>query len=238
MSPRQPKQDSIRKNKEARYHRQLDLVPLDELEKHQVAVVGLGAVGRQVVMLLASMGIERPTLVDFDTVDMVNISTQGYLEEDIGKPKVEAAANHWLKVNPKAQPVCLNERVHDLMRLGDTIFCCVDSMSGRKQVWEAAGRDCWYWADGRMGEEVVLTFSAYDNPTRDYYQSSLITDEEAKPIRCTAQGTLYMAYLASSLMVGGFARRLRKVPVTAEVCFNMLADVCSVKDGKREQPAS
>jgi len=227
------KQTNTIRGNELRYHRQLDLVPMDKLAEHSVTVVGLGAGGRQVAMLLASMGVTNATLVDFDTVEITNISTQGYLEEDVGKAKVEAAKSQWLRVNARANILCQQDYVGKETRMGDTIFCCVDSMASRKMLWEMAGKEAWYWADGRMGEEVVRVLTAYSPLSRRYYESTLVSDEECREVRCTARGTLYMAYLSSSLLVGGFARRLRDIPVAPDVCFSMTTDCCIVKDGKQ-----
>jgi molybdopterin/thiamine biosynthesis adenylyltransferase len=57
-----------------------------------VTVIGIGAIGRQVALQLAAIGVRRLQLVDFDRVDDTNITTQGYFETDIGRPKVQATA--------------------------------------------------------------------------------------------------------------------------------------------------
>jgi len=50
----------------------------------KVTVIGVGAIGRQVALQLASIGVRRLQLVDFDAVDLTNVTTQGYLAEDVG----------------------------------------------------------------------------------------------------------------------------------------------------------
>jgi hypothetical protein len=67
--------------------RQRDLVPPGKLACCAALVVGVGAVGRQVALQLTAMGIMNLTLVDFDTVDVVNLAPQGYAPEDLGNPK-------------------------------------------------------------------------------------------------------------------------------------------------------
>ena len=76
----------------ARYARQQDLVPVDRLAEVQATVVGVGAIGRQVALQLASIGTRKLQLIDFDTVGVANLATQGYLAADLGQLKVEATA--------------------------------------------------------------------------------------------------------------------------------------------------
>ncbi|MEV6521233.1 ThiF family adenylyltransferase [Longispora sp. NPDC051575] len=58
-----------------------------------VAVLGVGGVGAACAYSLAASGIGRLTLIDNDVVESSNLNRQLlYLPEDIGKPKVHAAA--------------------------------------------------------------------------------------------------------------------------------------------------
>ena len=50
----------------------------------------VGAIGRQVALQVAAMGVPWLQLIDFDLVEPSNLASQGYLEEDLTKPKVEA----------------------------------------------------------------------------------------------------------------------------------------------------
>src|SRR5687768_8148398 len=49
-----------------RFVRQTGLVPRSALEELSVTVIGVGAIGRQVSLQLAALGVEHLTLVDFD----------------------------------------------------------------------------------------------------------------------------------------------------------------------------
>ena len=71
-----------------RYSRQRDLVPPERLALCKATVIGVGAVGRQVALQLAAMGIPWLQLVDFDGVEPSNLASQGYLQDDLGRPKV------------------------------------------------------------------------------------------------------------------------------------------------------
>ncbi|MGE3405795.1 MAG: ThiF family adenylyltransferase [Pirellulales bacterium] len=65
-----------------RFVRQAELVPHQQLAATLVTVIGVGAIGRQVALQLASLGAARLQLVDFDRVDASNVTTQGYLQSD------------------------------------------------------------------------------------------------------------------------------------------------------------
>ena len=67
-----------------RFDRQRDLVPVDRLSGTTATVIGVGAIGRQVALQLAAIGAGHIQLVDFDDVDLTNISSQGYFANDVG----------------------------------------------------------------------------------------------------------------------------------------------------------
>ena len=75
-----------------RFVRQQELVPKDRLGQLGVSVIGVGAIGRQVALQLAAAGVRRLKLVDFDMVKWTNVTTQGFLAADVGRPKVDAAS--------------------------------------------------------------------------------------------------------------------------------------------------
>jgi hypothetical protein len=80
--------------------RQQDLVPTQRLADLTATVIGVGAIGRQVALQLAAIGVRRLQLVDFDTVDRTNVTAQGYLVEDVGSPKVQATFENGPKDRP------------------------------------------------------------------------------------------------------------------------------------------
>src|SRR4051812_44808168 len=83
-----------------RFVRQRDLVPAEPLAALSSTVIGVGAIGRQVALQLAAIGIRKLQLVDFDLVDETNVTTQGYLHEDVGTAKVQATAAAITRLDP------------------------------------------------------------------------------------------------------------------------------------------
>jgi sulfur carrier protein ThiS adenylyltransferase len=58
-----------------RFARQGELVPPDRLAQSAATVIGVGAIGRQVALQLAAVGVPRLQLVDFDSAPDVSGST-------------------------------------------------------------------------------------------------------------------------------------------------------------------
>ena len=65
-------------------------VHINRLRETPCFIVGCGAIGRQIALQLAAMGARTLTLIDPDTVDELNIGTQGWGVQDLQMPKVTA----------------------------------------------------------------------------------------------------------------------------------------------------
>jgi molybdopterin/thiamine biosynthesis adenylyltransferase len=214
---------------EDRFVRQQDLVPAERLAELAITVIGVGAIGRQVALQLAAIGARRLQLVDFDRVDATNITTQGYLTDDLGHAKVEATARAIALLDPWIAVEQVDDRYRPKLAVGDAVFCCVDFIEARAAIWRAAGRQAAFWADGRMLGEVIRVLVATDEPGRSHYPTTLFPASEAEPGRCTARSTIYTANIAGGLMVHQFARWLRRQPVDADISLNLLASELAVE---------
>ena len=124
-------------NSDQRYSRQRDIVPAERLATCKATVIGVGAIGRQVALQLAAMGIPWLQLIDFDIVEESNLASQGYLEEDLSKPKVAATAELCRRINSGLEIQQVNDRFRRSMEIGNAVFCCVDSISIRQLIWES-----------------------------------------------------------------------------------------------------
>jgi sulfur carrier protein ThiS adenylyltransferase len=212
-----------------RFVRQQDLVPQERLTVVEVEVIGVGAIGRQVALQLAAVGVRRMRLVDFDTVDATNVTTQGYLGEDIGQSKV-AATDHAIKrldSSVETDLACdrFRHKHHDI---GSAVFCCVDSIEDRQAIWKIVSRR-WahdgsdYWTDGRMLGEVIRVLAATADVGRAHYPTTLFRQADAQRGSCTSRSTIYAASIAAGLMVHQFARWLRGLPIDPDISLNLLA---------------
>jgi sulfur carrier protein ThiS adenylyltransferase len=212
-----------------RYSRQRDLVPPERLAACKATVIGVGAIGRQVALQLTAMGIPWLQLVDFDSVEESNLASQGYLQDDLGRPKVQATADLSQQINHMLEVHSLNTRFRRSMEIGNVVFCCVDKIDIRRLIWEAVKDKADFWADGRMSAEVLRVLVAYDPVSRKHYPTTLFAAEEAFAGSCTAKTTIYCANIAAGLMLAQFAKWLRRLPVDPDMVLNLLAGelICS-----------
>ena len=211
-----------------RYSRQQDLVPMERLSRCKATVVGVGAIGRQVALQLTAMGIPWLQLVDFDSVEESNLASQGYLQDDLGRPKVEATADLCHQINHMLEVHTVNSRFRRSLGIGNMVFCCVDKIDARRLVWEALKDKADFFADGRMSAEVLRVLVAHDVPSRKHYPTTLFAAEEAFVGACTAKTTIYCANIAASLAIGQFTKYLRGLPIDQDVSLNILTSELTV----------
>ncbi len=206
-----------------RFERQADLVPRGRLEGLRVDVIGVGAVGRQVALQLAALGVRDLRLTDFDCVEETNVTTQGYFAGDSGKPKVDVTAELVRRIDPGITVTTVCDRFRSRNGVREVVFCCVDSISARAAIWRAVRDNCRFWCDGRMLGEVIRIPTVAGTDDRERYERSLFPQADAQRGACTSRGTIYTAGIAAGLMLHQFARWLRGVPVEPDHTLNLLA---------------
>ena len=211
-----------------RFIRQRDLVPRDRLAGVTTTVIGVGAIGRQVALQAAAIGVPRLQLVDFDHVDITNVTTQGYCANDVGMTKVLATQTAIRQLDPAIEVEVVEDRYRPRMAIGQVVFCCVDSITARGAIWRSAGSKCRFWADGRMLAEVIRVLAVAEGVGREHYPTTLFAQTEAEPGRCTARSTIYAASIAAGMMIHQFTRWLRGIPVDRDTSLNLLAGEWSV----------
>lgn len=213
---------------DGRYSRQRDIVPPDRLAACKATVIGVGAIGRQVALQLAAMGIPWLQLIDFDRVEESNIASQGYLEDDFGRPKVQATADLCQQLNHHLEVHEIDDRFRRSMEIGNVIFCCVDSIETRRLIWEAVKDRSSFFCDGRMSAEVLRILTAWDAASREHYPTTLFSAGEAHVGPCTAKTTIYCANIAAGMMLAQFAKYLRNLPVDPDIQLNLLTSEITV----------
>ncbi len=72
-----------------------------KLKTASVLLIGTGGLGSPLGLYLASAGVGRIGLVDFDVVDFTNLQRQVlYTTQDVGRPKLQAAKERLAAINP------------------------------------------------------------------------------------------------------------------------------------------
>jgi molybdopterin/thiamine biosynthesis adenylyltransferase len=189
---------------ENRFIRQQELVDQDRLSYLTVTIIGCGAVGSFTALSLAKMGIRQLTLIDHDEVSLENLANQFFREDDLDRKKVVACMeilqsfDSDVKVFPQPRPYLKGKLESDV------IISSVDSMQVRKAVWQSVLRDkkAKLLIDPRMAAHVVQVYSVQlDNPaTIKAYESTLVSDSQALPDRCTARSIIYTVLPLASLI--------------------------------------
>ena len=211
-----------------RYSRQRDIVPPERISDCKATVIGVGAIGRQVALQLSAMGIPWLQLIDHDKIEWSNLASQGYLEGDMGKLKVNATLKQCWRINAATQIQAVQERFRRSMEIGNIVFCAVDRIDVRRLIWEAVKDRVNLFCDGRMSAEVLRVVTACDFESRKHYLTTLFNSDEAFVGPCTAKTTIYCANIAAGFMLAQFTKYLRLLPIDADIQLNLLASELSI----------
>lgn len=127
---------------------------INRIATAKVMVVGCGALGNEVLKCLAMSGIRHIVVVDYDRVEERNISHSVLFErEDIGMPKVEAAARSLRRRYPGIDLRGINGDIQHHVGLGllgemDVVIGCVDNRWARYCINRLCMRAGKMWVDG------------------------------------------------------------------------------------------
>ena len=212
------------------YSRQADIVPRERILDCTTTIIGVGAIGRQVALQLTAIGVPHLQLVDFDSVETSNLATQGFLQKDLKRPKVDVIAEFVREMNNDLIIEVLFERFKRSTPVGNCVFACVDSIVVRKLIWDAVKDKVVFYCDGRMSAEVLRIITACDEKSREYYPQTLFTADQAHIGPCTAKTTIYCANIAAGFMLAQFTKYLRLLPVDPDIQVNLLASEINVGD--------
>jgi molybdopterin/thiamine biosynthesis adenylyltransferase/DNA-binding transcriptional regulator YhcF (GntR family) len=134
----------------------------EKVQNAKVMVVGAGALGNEVIKNLALMGIGNIFIVDFDKIELANLSRSVlFRETDNNRSKAEIAAARAKAVNPSVHVQYLNGDITTKLGLGifrrmDVIIGCLDNREARLAV----NRFCYWinkpWVDGAIQELLGL----------------------------------------------------------------------------------
>ncbi|MBC8462998.1 HesA/MoeB/ThiF family protein [Candidatus Bathyarchaeota archaeon] len=117
-----------------------------KLKESTVCIVGVGGLGSPVAIQLASMGVGTLRLIDNDIVEMSNLQRQHlYGVDQVGLPKVEAAAHRLRGLNPfiRIDPVPMMVtpfNAEELIDGSDVVIGSLDMMAPRYSLNRACQR--------------------------------------------------------------------------------------------------
>lgn len=131
----------------------------EKVENAKVMVVGAGALGNEVIKNLVLMGIGNIFIVDFDEIELANLSRSVlFRESDSGRKKAEVAAARAKEINPNIHVQYLHGDVTTDIGLGvfrrmDVIIGCLDNREARLAVNRFS-----YWVDKPWVDGAIQEF--------------------------------------------------------------------------------
>lgn len=116
----------------------------ERLFNARVLIVGAGGLGCPAAQYLAACGVGTLGIADDDTVSLSNLHRQVlYTPADVGRPKVQAAAEWLIRQNPEIRviPHCIKVTADHVLQLFigyDIIIDCTDNFDTRYLLNDAA----------------------------------------------------------------------------------------------------
>lgn len=135
-------------------HRLIDWWDQATVARSRVVVAGAGAIGNEVIKLLALVGVGHVLVIDFDVVEASNLTRSVlFREEDIGKPKAAVAAARARELNPDLSVRFIQGDLEQDIGLGalrqtDLALGCLDSIGARVALNAACMRAGVPWING------------------------------------------------------------------------------------------
>ncbi len=174
-----------------------ELSPL-KLPKGQVAILGLGRVGRQLALQLTALGVQRLYLVDPGAIKEKSHLAEGYNHEDIGRLKIHAVAQACHQLNPVLDIHTGEDRSLDDIRRSSAIFSC----PSRRKDWGALGKEIYQEVD------FIAEYTLTNRVVHLLFKRCLGAERQHQGPVCRYTA-VYASDLAATLLIGEFIRYCR-----------------------------
>lgn len=150
-----------------------------------IHIIGVGAIGSNLALMLARLGCNNIHLYDFDKVEEINVANQNYFINQVGIDKTIATLQNMLQINPELEFELHNTGWEPGTILSGYVFLCLDNIDVRRQITEACKNNKYVKAilDFRMGLDDAQHYMAdTSNPTaiKRLLETMDFTHEEAK----------------------------------------------------------
>jgi hypothetical protein len=128
------------------------------LRKEEINIIGCGAIGSNVALQLAKLGVEKLVLWDFDIVNEHNITNQVYNISDIKQLKTDALEKHLKLQNPDI--IVVKKGKYTAQPLKGILILAVDSIELRHKIAKQNEFNIMLRLviDGRIGLETSQTY--------------------------------------------------------------------------------
>lgn len=239
------------------FSRQMELFDAKN-NSEKVVVIGAGATGGWVSLCLSKLGIRSLNIVDDDTIELHNIPNQFFNIKQVGMFKAPALKNNaelfgsaTTNIRGEIQRVDKNT-IFECLGGYDTVFCLVDSMSARKEIFEsilASRKDAQnhnvvsmlpkLWIETRMGlTGYRLYMIDLDNDYQvEEYRNTLYSDDEAEVSACGAsQSVITTAMQCASHAVGMFLAKINNAEyIPNELIYDIQSTILLHREFKKKE---
>lgn len=155
----------------------------EKVKNARVLVAGAGALGNEVVKNLALFGVGHIYVVDFDKIEISNLTRSVLFREDDAynhSYKSEVVAKRAMEINPQIKVTPIVGNLFSEVGLGlyksvDVIIGCLDSRIARYQLNRLAFRTGKTWIDGSI-ENLTGVIKVY-TPGINCYECGLSREE-------------------------------------------------------------
>jgi molybdopterin/thiamine biosynthesis adenylyltransferase len=192
----------------------------------RVNVIGCGASGSWVVLMLAKLGITDIHVWDFDTIEAHNIPNQAFGIDAVGKHKVEAMELTCFE-QAGIDITVHKERVSQDTKLSGVVFMLTDTMGSRNEIFKFALKNnlaVSLLIETRMGAESGRVYTINPNllSHTKAYSSTLYTDEEATVSLCGIEQSLApTAMMTASYAVWQLIKWSKNEELANEIIFDI-----------------
>ncbi|MBC7161541.1 MAG: ThiF family adenylyltransferase [Immundisolibacter sp.] len=121
-------------------HNLIDWFDQELVKSLNILVVGAGAVGNEVIKNLVLLGVGAIRIVDFDRIEIHNLTRSVlFTEGDVGRNKAEAAAEAAQRLDPACRVEAIVGDFWDRISFGQlqessVVFSCVDNFDARFRI--------------------------------------------------------------------------------------------------------
>lgn len=213
------------------FSRQLELYDAEN-EKDKATVIGVGATGSWVSLILSKLGVSEIYMYDMDIIEGHNVPNQLYSVHDVGKLKTAMCKKYCdvlgssnTDINQLSMKVDKDNFI--LPKEDSVIFCLVDSMTARKEIFDMIvdnGRK-YTWVETRMGLTGyrIYMIDTTNEKEIEKYRETLYSDDEAEVSACgTSQSIVTTAVQCASHAVGlWLAKKNNAEYVPNEIIFDV-----------------
>jgi len=173
-----------------RYSRQSGIINPDELPV-LVKIIGVGGLGSHTAERLARTGCPKIEVYDDDKVEEGNLGSQAFLNDAVGKPKVQAVQEKLALVS-EAEVIVHPEKFKGRVQEKCIVIVLTDSMESRKAIWDTIqyDPDVELYVEARMAGLFgrIYALNPSDPEKVALYETTLYTDAETKEVPCTMKG--------------------------------------------------